>query len=380
MNRAYKYRIYPTTEQEKLFAKTFGCCRFIWNAMLADKKAHYAQTGKNLSVTPASYKKEYSFLKEVDSLALANAQIQLQTAYGNFFRDKNVGFPKFKSKKHPKRSYTTNNQKGTVAVFYNAIRLPKIGLVPAIIHRKAPEGWKLKSATVSLERDGSFYCSVLYEYEATVPVQKQFSLSDTLGIDYKSDGLYMDSNGNCADMPHYYRKAQNKMAREQRRLSRKQGSRKGESKSKNYLKQLAKVNKIHRHVANQRKDFLHKLSTEITNQYGVICVESLNMRAMSNHGFGNGKATLDNGNGMFLSMLSYKQADKGHYLIQIDKYYPSSQLTHCCGIRCPEMKDLKMRYVTCPCCGKKYDRDYNAAVNIREEGYRIYRNITTATA
>jgi len=380
MNKAYKYRLYPTTEQERLFTKTFGCCRFVWNAMLSDKINYYTKTGKNLAVTPAAYKKQYPFLKEVDSLALANVQLQLQTAYSNFFRDKNVGFPKFKSKKHPKRSYTTNNQNGTIKICDNAIRLPKIGLIPAVIHRQAPDNWKLKSATISQEHDGSFYCSVLYEYENAMPIHSEFTLSDTIGLDYKSDGLYMDSNGNSADMPHYYRKAQKKLFKQQRRLSRKVGNRKGEAKSKNYQKQLRKVNRLHRHVANQRKDFLHKLSAEITNQFGIICVENLHMRAMSNKGFGNGKATLDNGNGMFLSMLAYKQADKGHFLIQVDKYYPSSQLTHCCGIRCPEMKDLKRRHITCPACGNCYNRDFNAAINIRKEGYRIYQEAIMATA
>lgn len=380
MNRAFKYRIYPTTEQTELFVKTFGCCRFIWNAMLSDKKAHYEATGKSLSVTPAAYKKDYPFLKEVDSLALANVQLQLQTAYKNFFLDKSVGFPKYKSKKHPKKSYTTNNQNGTVAVLADGIRLPKIGIVPAVVHRCAPEEWNLKSATVSQESDGSFYCSVLYEYTPAVSAIEHFDLSDTLGIDYKTDGLYTDSNGLCADMPHFYRKTQKRLAKEQRRLSRKVGSRKGETKSKNYLKQLQKVNKLHRHVANQRKDYLHKLSAEITNQYGVICVEDLHMRAMSNKGFGIGKATLDNGNGMFLSMLAYKQEAKGHYYICVDKYYPSSQLTHCCNIRCPEMKDVKRRHIICPKCGKKHDRDYNAAINIRKEGYRIYQEMIKVTA
>lgn len=375
MNKAYKYRIYPTIEQKQFFIKTFGCCRFIWNVMLSDKIDHYAQTGKNLAVTPAAYKKQYPFLKEVDSLALANVQIQLQEAYANFFQNKNVGFPKFKSKKHPKRSYTTNNQNGTVKICDNSIRLPKIGFIPAVIHRQAPDNWELKSATISQEHDGSFYCSVLYEYEHTVPAHSAFTISDTIGLDYKSDGLYMDSDGNCADMPHYYRKAQKKLARQQRSLSRKVGNDKGEVKSKNYQKQLRKVNKLHRHVANQRKDFLHKLSAEITNQYGVICVEDLHMRTMSNKGFGNGKATFDNGNGMFLSMLAYKQADKGHFLIHVDKYYPSSQLTYCCGALCPEMKNLKLRRITCPVCGQSRDRDYNAALNIKAEGYRIYQEI-----
>ena len=153
-----------------------------------------------------------------------------------------------------------------------------------------------------------------------------------------------------------------------------QGSKKGEEKSKNYIKQLRKVNKIHRHIANQRLDNLHKISTEIANQYDVICVESLNMRAMSNKGFGNGKATLDNGYGMFLSMLEYKLSDRNKYLVKVDKWFPSSQICHCCGTLHPEMKDLTIRTMKCN-CGLTISRDQNAAINILQEGLRLLTEV-----
>lgn len=363
MNKAIKYRIYPTTKQAELLSKTFGCCRKVYNLMLADKIAFYEKHGKMLTTTPAQYKNDYPYLKEVDSLALANEQLHLQTAYKNFFRDKIVGFPKFKSAKHSRKSYTTNNQKGTVAVFDNGIRLPKIGIVKAVIHRKPDESWILKSATVSQDSDGKFYASILFVFDKTsepVPVT-----DNAIGLDYKSDGLYMDSNGYCPQGEHkYYRNSSVKLAKAQRKLKNKAIG------SNNYRKQQRKISKIHKHISNQRKDYLHKLSAEIANQYDVVCVESLNMRDMSNKGFGNGKATLDNGYGMFLNMLSYKLSDKGKHFVKVDKWYPSTQILHCH----PHMKvklKLSERAIMCPLCENTYDRDYNSAVNIKKEGLRI---------
>ena len=184
----------------------------------------------------------------------------------------------------------------------------------------------------------------------------------------------MDSSGRTGSRHKYYRESQKKLARAQRKLSRKTGSKKKEEKSRNYLKQLQKVNKIHRHIAHQRLDHLHKLSTEIANQYDVVCVESLNMRAMANKGFGNGKATMDNGYGMFLSMLEYKLADRNKYFVRVDKWYPSSQICSCCGKRHPEMKDLNIRTFTCG-CGLSIGRDRNAAINVLQEGLRILNEL-----
>ena len=372
MNKAIKYRVYPSDEQAVMFVKTFGCCRKVWNLMISDKIAYYKSTGKILLTTPAQYKKDYTFLKEVDSLALANVQMNLQSSYKAFFdkkRKKRNGFPKFKSAKHSRKSYTTNNQKGTIAIIDNKyIKLPKIGKVKAVIHRKPEADWTIKSATVSQESDGAFYISVLFEFERNII---QITKSDNvIGLDYKSDGLYMDSNGNIGSNHKYYRESHEKLAKEQRRLSRKTGSKKNQPKSKNYLKQLKKVNKIHRHITNQRIDNLHKLSTEIANQVDAVCVESLDMKAMSNKGFENGKATLDNGYGIFLNMLEYKLSDRGKYFIKVDKWYPSSQLCSCCGSQ--KKITLADRIYKCS-CGLEIDRDYNAAVNIKNEGLRLLR-------
>lgn len=330
-NRAIKYRIYPSAEQKILFAKTFGCCRKIWNLMLADKITYYQQTKKMLQTTPAQYKKAYPYLKEADSLALANVQLHLQTAYKNFFRDKKTGFPKFKSAKHCRKSYTTNCQNGSIRIENDRIRIPKAGSVKAVLHRLPEKDWKIKSATISQYGDGTYYISVLFEYEETpvspVPVTEE----QVVGLDYKSAGLYVDSNE----------------------------------------KQQKRIARVYRHISNQRKDYLHKLSTATAKQYAYVCVEDLNMRSMSNKGFGNGKSTLDNGYGMFLSMLDYKLAERGGKLVKVDKFFPSSQICHCCGCRNPEVRDLRIREWICPDCGAVHDRDTNAAINIKTEGMRL---------
>ena len=297
-----------------------------------------------MQTTPAKYKKEYDYLKEVDSLALANVQLHLQTAYKNFFRDKKVGFPKFKALKISKKSYTTNNQKGTIQIIDDTIKLPKVGRIKAKIHKKPKEDSIIKSATLSQERDGIYYISVLFEYDEVI---EKVEITKTLGLDYKSDGFYMDSNGNVCGSPKYYRKSQTKLKKLQRQLSKKVKN------SKNKEKARLKVAKLQRHIANQRLDFLQKESTRIANLYDVVCVESLDMKAMSNKGFRNGKATLDNGYGMFLNMLEYKLQDRGKYFVKVDKWYASSQI--------------------CSKCGNNIDRDLNAAINIKNEGLRLLK-------
>ena len=340
--------------------------------MLADKIACYEETKSFGKQTPAMYKKDYPFLKEVDSLALANVQLNLQSAIKNCFdrsRKKQNGFPKFKSAKHSRKSYTTNNQKGTVAIIDDKyIKLPKIGKVKAVIHRQPEADWTVKSVTVSQESDGKYYASILFTFDRII---NNVAISDNvLGLDYASDGLYTDSNGKKGTSHKYYIESHKKLAKEQRRLSRKVGSKKNQTKSNNYIKQLHKVNKIHRHITNQRIDNLHKLSTEIANQVDAVCVESLDMKAMSNKGFGNGKATLDNGYGLFLNMLEYKLYDRGKYFIKVDKWFPSSQICNHCGTVHTEMKDLSIRTMRCD-CGLTMNRDYNAALNIKKEGLRL---------
>lgn len=368
-NKAIKYRLYPTTEQKIYFSKCFGCCRKIWNLMLYDREKSYKETGKSVKNTPASYKSEHPYFKEIDSLALANVYLDLEIAYKRFFNKKG-GYPKFKSLKKSRKSYTTNNQNGTIAITDNAIKLPKLGFVKAKIHRQPKSNWKLKSATIFQTTDGLYFISVIFEYEEKI--DKTTNIDNCIGLDYKSDGLYMDCFGNVGTNHKFYRESHKKLAKEQRRLARKIGSKKNEKKSNNYLKQLEKVNKIHRYIANQRLDNLHKKSNEIANRYDVVCVESLNMRNMSNKGFRNGKATMDNGYGMFLNFLSYKLNDRGKYLIKVDKWFPSSQICSVCGAK--KKMTLNERIYICE-CGNTIDRDLNAAINIKREGLRLLKEM-----
>ena len=361
MNKAIKYRIYPTTEQREFFAKTFGCCRKVYNLMLADKIAHYEETGKNLMTTPAKYKKEHPYLREVDSLALANEQLHLQTAYKNFFRDVKIGFPKFKSAKCSRKSYTTNNQNGTVAIKGKHIRLPKVGLVKAKLHRLPKEDWKLKSATISQTSDGKYYISVLFEYEEAIVT---VYTNKVIGLDYKSDGLYMDSNGSVGSNHKYYKESHRKLARLQRRLSRKA---KGSS---NRNKQRIRVAKVHEKITSQRKDFLHKLSTMLVRENQTICIEELAVKNMvKNHKLARSINSVSWSK--FFEMLEYKSEWYGSAVVRIPTNYPSSQTCGCCGYKNTLVKNLSVRKWECPNCGEYHDRDVNAARNILNKGLQL---------
>lgn len=365
MNKAFKYRIYPNKEQEVLFDKTFGCVRFIYNKMLADKIEYYNNTKKKLNNTPAQYKNEFVWLKDVDSLALANAQMNLQTAYNNFFRDKKVGFPKFKSKHKNKMSYTTNNQKGTISIQDKQIKLPKVGLVRIQLHRQIPSDYTIKSCTISKSPSGKYYASILCKYDYEIP-QIELSIDNCIGFDMDMKNLFTDSNGIRAKYPRYYRQMQIKLAKEQRKLS---NCKRGSS---NYKKQRITVAKLHEKIANQRKDFLHKLSNQIANDYDIVCIEDLNMKAMSQC-LNLGKSVSDNGWGMFTTFLGYKLSLQGKYLSKINKWYPSSKACNYCGTINDKLT-LSDREWTCECCNTNHDRDWNAAKNIKDEGIRMFVN------
>ena len=385
MNRAIRYRAYPTEQQKEFFMKNFGCCRKIWNLMLYDKIEYYKQNKKMLYNTPAMYKENYPFLKEVDSLALANVQLDLQNAYNVFFSDKKIGFPKYKSRKYSKLSYTTNNQKTksgfTIKIVDNEIRLPKIKFIKIKKHREPKANWKIKSATVSMEKDGKFYVSVLFEYDENIVKSNG---QKAIGLDYKSDGLYMDSNHECCNMEKYYKKSQIRLKKLQQKLSRKLETHivkydknhcpiydKELEECKNVQKVRLKVSKLSSHVANQRKDFIHKKSFEIANRYDIVCVEDLNLKGIGNKcsKYHHGKSTMDNGYGIFLKFLEYKLYDRGKILFKVIKRYPSSQICSQCGHK--HKLELNERVYRCPHCGLEIDRDYNSALNILHEGLRM---------
>ena len=361
LNKAYKFRIYPNNEQRVWLAKTFGCVRFIYNRMLSDKIKYYEKTNQKLNNTPAQYKMEFEWLKEVDSLALANAQMNLQTAYNNFFRNSKVGFPKFKSKKSNRKSYTTNCINGNIAIENEYIKLPKVGLVRLKQHRIIPSDYKLKSVTVSQTPSGKYYASVLFEYENQI---QQIEPQTFIGLDFSMHELYKDSDGNEPQYPRYYRQTESRLNREQRKLSLMQ------KRSKNHDKQRIKVAKLHEKIANQRKDFLHKQSRQITNAYDCVCIENLDMKAMA-QSLNFGKSVSDNGWGMFTTFLKYKLEEQGKKLVKVDRFFASSQICNVCGYKNPETKNLSVRTWDCPKCGTHHDRDVNAAINIRNEGMRL---------
>ena len=374
-NRAIKYRVYPASEQAELFAKTFDCCRKVYNLMLADRIKAYKDTGSFGKQTPAMYKKEYPYLKEIDSLALANVQLNLQQAFSNCFdkkRKKCNGFPKFKSKRRSKKTYTTNNQKGTVAVTDNGIRLPKVGVVKAKLHRLPKEDWYVKSATVSQDRCGNYYVSVLFDYDSNVE-QTAPSADKVLGLDMSVPHLYVDNDGNKGSDTKFYKSAMSRLAREQRKLSHMRGSRKGEAKSSNWHKQNAKVNRIHRHIADKRLDYLHKKSKELADTYDVIGIEDILVSEVLEHRDVKcyHRCVLDNGWGIFVSLLDYKLADRGKRLVRVDRNYPSTQTCSSCGYINRRLADDSIRKWECPECGTKHDRDVNAAINIHNEAVRI---------
>lgn len=366
MNRGFKFLIHPTKDQQQKFINTFGCCRFVWNKILNDKQEAYKQ-GVKFNKTLAQYKIEFPFLKDVDSLALSATANHLNSAYKNFF-EKRTKFPKFKSKKYFKQTYTTNNlygsinSKGSIQIKDNKIRIPKIGWVKIKLHRQLPKDYKIKHIIISLY-SGKFYVSINVQYEPQV-VRKKLDIQNSIGLDYKSDGLYVDNQGNKPNYPRFFRLYESKLTFEQRKLSHmKRGS-------NNYYKQKLKIAKIHEKIANCRKDFLHKLSYSLVNTYDYVFVEDLNMQNISQF-LKLGKSTHDNGFGMFRSMLNYKLQDKGKVFHKIDKWYASSTTCSNCGTNHKDIvNSLSIRKWICPTCGYSHDRDINAAINIRQQGIK----------
>ena len=357
-----KARLYPTPAQAELFEKTFGCCRYIWNQMLSDQQRFYAETGAHFIPTPAKYKNGAPFLKEVDNQALTQEYNKLSQAFRVFFKDPGAfHHPKFKRKKDDRDSFTVCNhvfESGpTIYTTRNGIRMTKAGVVKAIFHRRPQAWWKLKRVSVSNTKTGKYYCSILYEYPVKRPELAAPTAEAAIGLKFSMGHFYVADDGSMADPPRWLGRSREKLAKIQRQLSQM------EPGSKNYQEAVQKYRLLHEHIANQRRDFLHKESRQIANAWDAVCVRADALDEMS-------KALAqvkDSGYGMFRELLRYKLERQGKPLILVDRYTPTTRTCSACG-QIQDSVDRKLRTWMCPKCGAVHNREVNAAKNIKSAG------------
>ena len=389
MRKAYKFRLLPNKEQASFIDKTIGCSRLIYNLLLGDYKEQLENHEEAIRIRKVSFfkeKKEYSFLKEADSLALSNSWMNLKSAISNFYnskkgirRGKRVGFPKFHSKHKNKWKYTTNNQENTIRIVENNIKLPKIGYIKFIQHRELLG--RITSCTIEKTRDNKYYISILLDIPDNFNKKEDLSKKSpdelkkelrVVGIDMSLSSFSIDSSDTKTKYTRLYRKNEKKRSKLQRKLSRTLPNSSGREKAR------IKLAKLDRHIANSRLDYCHKLSRYYAKNYDIIVLEDINLQSLSKGGYHLGKSINDMGFGMFRNFLSYKCIEEDSLVMYVPKYFPSSKMCHECGTINSLLK-LSDREWVCSECGCILDRDKNASLNLRDYFYNVLEYIEINT-